>query len=243
MSGPADLLSAPAGQGSESLAPRRTIRDQIRSILRARILRQDLMPGERLNESSLAEEFGVSRGPVREALGSLAHEGFLRSEPGRGHFVTELSPSELRELFVILATLETLAVSESGPFGPEAIGRLEGLNEAMADTVAIPEDAPAANLRWHEALVAGCRNGLLVELLRSLWMQAYRYEFAFFADPRHISDSVEFHGEVIEALRGGESGAIEEAIRRHWLTDLGFLEGRLGEVDGAAGSPGAEEGS
>lgn len=210
-----------------SVARRTTIRDQIHAILRSRILRQELEPGTRLNESALAEEFEVSRGPVREAVGSLAQEGFLRAEPGRGYFVTDLTPQELRELFVVLAGLEALAVRESGPFGADRLNNLVEINRTLEATRSDPADAPAVNLRWHRQLVASCTNGLLLDLLRSLWSQAYRYEFAFFADPEHIVESVRFHRDVIEALRSGDPARIEQAISRHWTTDLDFLQGRL----------------
>ena len=212
------------GMTATVIKRRTPIRDQIRSILRSRILCQELKPGTRLNESALAEEFQVSRGPIREALGSLAQEGFLHAEPGRGYFITELSPRELRELFVVLADLETLAIQKSEVFGAGQLARLDALNEELDGTRSDPSQAPEVNLRWHMQLVSSCRNKILLDLLGSLRRQAYRYEYAFFADPVHVADSVGFHRSVIESLRSGDAEAAAMAIRRHWTTDLDFLK-------------------
>ncbi len=87
-----------------------TLSGQIAERLRADVLSGVLRPNAQLNEKELALFFGVSRGPLREAMQGLIQEGLLRSEPHRGVFVTELSETDLRDVFFVRAALEAAAV-------------------------------------------------------------------------------------------------------------------------------------
>lgn len=97
---------------SESRQPlrRATLSSQIAERLRADVLSGVLPANAQLNEKELAHSFGVSRGPLREAMQGLTQEGLLRSEPHRGVFVTELSEVDLRDVFFVRAALEAAAV-------------------------------------------------------------------------------------------------------------------------------------
>ena len=90
--------------------PRVTLSTQISALLRDEILSGVFEPGAQLNEMQIALGFGVSRGPLREAMQRLIQEGLLRSEPNRGVFVPELCEEELRDVFFLRTTLETAAV-------------------------------------------------------------------------------------------------------------------------------------
>lgn len=90
--------------------PRVTLSTQIAERLRDEILSGVFEPGAQLNEMQIALGFGVSRGPLREAMQRLVQEGLLRSEPNRGVFVPELSEEDLRDVFFLRTTLETAAV-------------------------------------------------------------------------------------------------------------------------------------
>ena len=84
---------------------REPLREQVHRAIVGRILREDLAPGARISDSVLAQELGVSRTPVREALLRLEREGFLDVDVGRGFFVKPLSAGEVREVYPILWTL------------------------------------------------------------------------------------------------------------------------------------------
>ncbi|GGE10388.1 GntR family transcriptional regulator [Aureimonas endophytica] len=100
-----------AGKG---LAPKRIVRTtlsgQIAQQIRGAILDGTFPLGSQLNEMELANGYGVSRGPVREALQRLIQEGLLRSEPHRGVFVPELSPADLLDIYFVRKSLELLAM-------------------------------------------------------------------------------------------------------------------------------------
>ncbi|MEM6570130.1 MAG: GntR family transcriptional regulator, partial [Planctomycetota bacterium] len=89
---------------------RTSLRQQAASELRSRLLRGDLAPGHRVNETAIAAELGVSQTPVREALLLLERERFLDSAPGRGFTVRPLDPDEVREIYPVLGNLEAFAL-------------------------------------------------------------------------------------------------------------------------------------
>ncbi len=202
---------------------RLSLRDQAHDRLMKLILRNELEAGERINESRLAEELSISRSPLREALNQLEEEGFVVSQTGRGYFVRELDIDEARELYVILADLESLAVRLAGPATRGRIAELRRLNERIPVD---PEDsgrAIAVNRAWHEELVSGCPNGRLLEILASLQRHVSRYEHAYFvAGETRLQASKRFHEEIIDALEAGDDVEIQRAIERHWLSDLDF---------------------
>lgn len=195
---------------------RTTVRDQLREILRSRILRLELEPGSRLNETALAAEFDVSRRPIREAECSLAQEDLLLAMPEHGYFVTRLSEKQARELSTLLPTLEALAVRESGAFGRSQLARLADIDEALADARGRAERSSTLNLRWHETLTGRCRNRLLLRQLRTLWSQAYRYELLALGQPEHAAATVAAHRTIREALEKGDLTAVAPALRGRW---------------------------
>ena len=202
---------------------RLSLRDQAHDRLMALILHNELEAGDRINESRLAEELSISRSPLREALNQLEEEGFVVSRTGRGYFVRALDLEEARELYVILADLEALAVRLAGPATPSRVAELHRLNDRIPVE---PEESTRAigiNRRWHEELVAECPNRRLLEILASLHRHVSRYEHAYFvAGERRLRASKRYHADIIAALEAGEDDLVRLAIERHWLSDLDF---------------------
>lgn len=202
-----------------------------RRVLLERILSGEMPPDANVNEAELAGELGISRTPLRQALVRLEQEGFVYAEPNRGYFVAPLTLDEARELYPILGALECLGLRESRP-GPEGIGELERLNRRLLE--ADPGDPAAAarlNLKWHEALLAGCVNGQLLRLLHNLRQQAYRYEVSFFAPGEdRLRKSGALHRSILEALRDGNVDLACTRLREHWMTDLNELAPRHAEI-------------
>lgn len=88
---------------------RKSLHEQLVDHLQAMILGGDLAPGEKVPERALCDQFGVSRTPLREALKVVASDGLVRLEPNRGAWVTEVTASEVEEVFPVLGALEALA--------------------------------------------------------------------------------------------------------------------------------------
>ena len=117
---------------------RTPLRVQIRRSLTEAILSGRLPPGDRVNETTLAEQLGVSQTPVREALLGLEGRGFLSSRPGRGFFVREFSARDVRDIYPVLATLEVLALESCEPPDRAALVELDRLNGSLRRLAGAP---------------------------------------------------------------------------------------------------------
>lgn len=153
----------PLGAADQSLSVK------IYEALRERIIEGVIAPGERIRERELAEEFGVSRVPIREAMPRLEAEGFVKTVPRRGAVVTEMTISDVEELFTVRSSLEVLAARlaaqacASGAASVELFGRLAAAEEALeeGDDRAIA----AANSALHEEILQLSGNSLLITLM------------------------------------------------------------------------------
>ena len=105
----------------------RTLRQGVTEAIRHVILAGELLPGDQVNQAQIAEQLGVSRGPVREALGQLEEEGLIRNIPYKGTFVTEITVEYIAELYSIRRVLETFAVRQAAEHAT-----LEDLDELRA---------------------------------------------------------------------------------------------------------------
>lgn len=212
------------GTGRTLTKPKRlSLRDQAREIIRELILDERLEPGTRVNESHLSERLEISRSPIREALGQLEREGFLVNRPGSGYSVRELTAREAEELYVILADLEALAVRLAGPFSREQLDALEHLNDRVAGAAGHTAKVIEANFDWHRALVEGCPNQTLLQMLETLRAQVYRYEYAYFGPTDAAQKSTSFHRDILATLEPLDADAARAAIEKHWLSDLGAV--------------------
>ena len=225
-------MTGVAAASGEHVIAREPLRDQVRRNVLRRILQSELSAGANLNEAQLAEDMGVSRTPVREALMQLQQEGFLVSEPGRGCFVAPLTAHEVRDLFSLIGSLEEQAIRWSGPPDRAAIRELESLNDRLAVVDDDPETALELNSQWHQLLVAHCENKRLRELIHQLRQQAYRYEYNYFLQgAARTGTSVELHRGITTPLKKGDIEGTCRAITRHWWTDLDLMLPHMPEHD------------
>jgi len=110
-----------------------TLSQRAHTFLRDEILSNRLPPGTELQEVALSQQLGVSRGPIREALGRLAAEGLVTVRPRRGAVVHSLSSGEFLEAYQVREALEVLAVRLAVPrLGPEGLAQLQALTDTMA---------------------------------------------------------------------------------------------------------------
>src|SRR3954468_4991695 len=123
------------GMSAISLAPR-ALYEEVAELLRQRIFRRELEPGSWIDEVKLAQEYGISRTPLREALKVLAAEGLVTMKGGRGAYVTEVSERDLAEVYHLLALLESdaAAVVAERASGPE-MKELQALHTELAGAV------------------------------------------------------------------------------------------------------------
>lgn len=149
----------------------KTLRERVYAHLKEEILANRIGPGSVLQEVPLAESLGVSRGPIREALGSLAAEGLVTITPRRGAVVTALTKRDFLEAYQVREVLEALAVRLAVPrMSDDELDALEGPIEEMVRCLARHDDTGFfdANTAFHEAFVVASGNSKLVEVYRRL---------------------------------------------------------------------------
>jgi len=217
------------GDRQKGLAPleNRTLWERVHEFLRDEIMADRLPPGTELQEVALAEALGVSRGPVREALGRLSAEGLVSIRPRNGAVVRSLSKEEFVEAYQVREALETFALRLAVPrLTSEDHQTLERLIDRMRDQAAA-EDVAAffqTNAAFHEALVEGSGNRKLYEIHRQLARQLGRYRMRSLALRGNLQRSITEHRELLSAIRAGESDRAVELLSEHIHIPLRRLE-------------------
>jgi DNA-binding GntR family transcriptional regulator len=151
--------------------PLGAVRERVREQLRERIVTGVLRPGDRLVERDLAEDLGVSRVPVREAIRSLEADGFVVVQSPRRVVVRQLSRVDIEELFDVREALEVLATGLACQRAdPPALRRLKRAVTEAARAIEAGDIAQAAeaNIRFHQEIVTLAGNGLLLSMLHQL---------------------------------------------------------------------------
>jgi DNA-binding GntR family transcriptional regulator len=212
----------PSDASWTSTAPARRggARDNIAAIhdeLREAILRGDLRAGAVLSQLRLAEDFGVSRGPVREALRLLQREGLVEAELNRRVRIADFSVEDLEELYAMRIVNETLAVRATVPrLTGQQLQELHSALEEMDALAGVDVHAwEEPHRRFHRGLVAhgGDR---LVRLVEQLSDHAERYRRVYIAgDPRAWSVGAAEHREIYEAAERRDADGASEATVRH----------------------------
>lgn len=181
--------------------------------VRAMIVDGRLGAGNRINEVRLAQQLGVSRTPLREALSGLVAEGALIARPRLGYFVRPLSLEEFEQIYDIRPLLDPEALRLSGIPSAKRIARLEKLNTQLhgakgAHAIEI-DDA------WHMELVADCPNKVLIELIQNIIVRTRRYELALMREQKNVAVATGDHDRIIAALKAGDLDAACAALKRN----------------------------
>lgn len=192
------------------------LRDQVLTALRKAIVNGDYAPGERLTEDRLAEDFGVSRNPVREALRVVEAEGFVTIVPRRGAFVTVPDDSMIADMFAARERLETLAARLAAERATRAdIAALRCLLAAARDATDRAEFSKVAELNsdLHLLVVSIGGNKWLSSIATGLYLQVH-WIFRLGAAHRAPHSWVE-HIRLVDAIEAGDGDEAEEAAKAH----------------------------
>ena len=194
---------------------RKPLRDEIQKEIVARIADGRLGPDNRINETHLATDLGISRTPLREAMLTLAAAGFLQSDMGRGFLVPPLDPDEFSNLQAILARLAPFALSIAGPPPPGRLMELGNLlgRARLPGGQALP---PAeAIFRWAWLLVEDCPNPLLRSDVLRLEGLARRYWRSAAEAGLQTEPILQSFTEIYEMLRGKKLTEAQTAWAAH----------------------------
>jgi DNA-binding GntR family transcriptional regulator len=186
--------------------------DLVAALIRELIITGGLSAGEQLRQRDLAQRFGVSQTPVREAMRRLESEGLLLCDTHRGFTVRAPDDGPVEENFQIRAALESLGASLAAEkIDAEGLTRLQDLNDRIS---ALPEDDPAypdLNREFHFAVYEYARSPLLLSLMRLLWASLQGGPKVH----RTHAESARQHDEILRALRSGDAAAAAYRTHEH----------------------------
>jgi DNA-binding GntR family transcriptional regulator len=199
----------PAGRQLMSLP------EQIAERIFAAIANGEYAPGDRIREETLAEQFEVSRGPVREALRILEKDSVVRILPNRGAHVTQLSIKEVSDIFEIRRDLVGALVRRLSSGDDDFIARIRAdvsELEALADEPGAGDAYLSLSYRLGRLLADRSGNQRLAEILGSLARQTRRYSRLGLATPARRQQSARTWREMLSALEAGDTAAAAAAI-------------------------------
>lgn len=204
----------------------RTMTSIAAEAIEAMIIGGDLVAGDRINESVLAEQLGISRGPIREACRSLEQAGLLSSQTNRGMYVREMSLDEARELYELRGAIAGLVGELIVKRGTDTeIQGLVTLVEQM-QTAADAGDAPAyykLNLEFHDALVEASGNAALSETYHRIVNQLHLLRRRGLVQEGNLAASNAEHRAVTDALVARDGQAAALAMKSHVANGLNRL--------------------
>lgn len=202
--------------------------------LRTAIASGEFPPGAQLGESALAEQLGVSRGPLREAMQRLTQEGLLVSHRNRGLFVPELTPDAVADMYVLRTTIERAAVERVLAAG-DRVACADRLDAAVARMAALGRraDSPemmAADLDFHRALVEAAGSERLSRIHQTVIVETSMCLRALSSTYGPAEDRVSEHREVADAIRTGDLPAAVIALEAHMRDGLDRLTASVNAV-------------
>jgi DNA-binding GntR family transcriptional regulator len=195
-----------------------TLAERLAGEIADAILSGAFAAGFRLDEQLLAQRFGVSRTPVREALRQLATTGLIEMRPRRGAIVASVTPAELEALFVAMGEMEaTCARLAAMSMTPIERRRLAALHERMAvlADAGDPEPFALANQGFHESIYAGAHNAVLAGFTAQLRRRLAPFRRAQFRIAGRLPRSHAEHDAVVKAILFGDSTAAHAAMLHH----------------------------
>jgi DNA-binding GntR family transcriptional regulator len=205
--------------------------------LRTAIVSGQLRPGDRIRQDEVAESFGVSIAPLREALAVLEKEGQVTYLPRRGYFVAELHMSDLQEIYALRAILEERAVRSALPqLEEDALERvkLAARECAAAATVGDVTAELQANRRFHLGLLEGPDHPHTLRLIRQLWDSTEAYRALYYNSPDERLITLEAHTRILDALDHGDADVLVAELHSHRQRALDVLSEILGTGSHAA---------
>ena len=195
--------------------------EEVAEQLRQRICRRELEPGSWIDELKIAEEFGISRTPLREALKVLAAEGLVTMKVRRGAYVTEMSEKDLRDVYHLLSLLESDAagvVAERAT--PEQQQTLRDLHAELESAAGNREAFFSVNERFHMALLDMADNRWRSQMVADLRkvMKLNRHNSLF--KQGRIEDSLNEHRAILDAMLSRDAEGTRRAMQAHFAQGL-----------------------
>src|SRR6202043_28255 len=174
----------------------------------------------RLDERQLAQDFGISRTPVREAMAQLEREGFVRSVPRRGVYVVRKTRTEVIEIITAWAALESMAARLITTNATDAeIATLRSMFTTFEDgrLHAKLDEYSEVNIQFHQAIIRMSHNGVLIDLAENLFTHMRMVRRNTIGEEDRADRSIRDHMNIIQALEDRETDRAETLVRQHAL--------------------------
>ncbi len=203
---------------------RNVLREDIKKYIMDMIKNGDLKPGDRLVETSIAKELGVSQSPVREAFHNLEQMGILEIRPYKGTFMNQLSVDDLKDVYLVRAALEGLAIKMAVPRITELeIHSLESKYERMIKAVEANDLLKQIqyDIEFHEIIIKAAR----INILEKAWYTVRLSQWTYYGYYKYEEIKLaERHNLILEAIRSRDAEKAAEVMRAHFLELHDFLE-------------------
>jgi len=194
-------------------------------ILKTRIIKGDLKSGEKLLENKIAEQLGVSRTPVREALRELSAEGFVETSPNQAIIVSTITFDEILDLLQIRGVLEGLGANIAAKkINPEKIEKFDKIIDKMKQYTAnnlFSEETilnfSRLDIEFHDLILNICGNKWLIQMHKNLENHIKRFRIRSFSIPGTFSKSLNEHYKILDAIKKGESEVAEKLSKIHMI--------------------------
>jgi DNA-binding GntR family transcriptional regulator len=196
-----------------------TLRAHVAQRLRKDILAGKYKPGDRLNESSIAREFKISRIPVREALFELRESGLVMSHERRGMFVTLLSDDEVQKISAVRVILEAEALTlAKARMTPKIAAMLQNLVAKMESSKCSVSDAAAMDLEFHRAIWAATGNEFLQKVLDPLASLLFAHNLLERVSVTHEKWRLNHHRALLDVVLESINGDMQAVLTTHLKT-------------------------
>ncbi len=188
----------------------------------------------RLDERRLAQDFGISRTPVREAMAQLEREGFVRSVPRRGVYVVRKTRREVIDMITAWAALEGMAARLiTQEAGDEEIASLRRMFATFEDGAvrAHLDEYSEVNITFHQAIIRMSRNSVLIDLAENLFTHMRMIRRKTIGEMDRADRSIRDHMQIIEALEARDTARAEALVRDHALGLAAHVEKHADYLD------------
>ncbi|NTW05533.1 MAG: GntR family transcriptional regulator [Peptococcaceae bacterium] len=194
------------------------LRELVFDSLREAIIQGRLKPGERLMEMQLADEMGVSRTPIREAIRKLELEGFVVMIPRKGAYVSGISVKDIVDVFEVRAALEGLAAGLAAErITDEEMEKLERILVKITEVNDLDDIEVIVEIdtEFHDLIYMACRNERLVQIITHLKEQIQRFRTTSLAQPGRLRDALSEHRLIVEAIGDRNVEMAQNLAREH----------------------------
>jgi len=202
----------------------KTLRQEVYDQLRDKIISAEILPGETVSLRGLAQKFGVSLMPVREALWQLESERIIVIESNKRIRVNTLTAKEMEEALRLRLLLESTAVERACELRPDAaIPKIKGLLEAMEASLDRPKIYMRRNTQFHFSIYSYADSPLLLEMLNRLWARVFPYAFLHAILNQDKRKAMESHWKIFQGFAERDKRKIKDALREDLERAAGII--------------------